>query len=321
MKRKCIDEIKKDILERTNGEYEILSTEYINNKEKLLFKHNQCGSTFSMSLDKFLNRGHRCPNCSKMRKKSFIEMREIITQKRPGIYLLSNYTASTKPALFYHIECERCFTATPTEILNGKKCPYCYDKTSGESERFQNKLNKKFKNSILLLDRYQNPKKKMPFYCNHCHTNFLIKPEKLLEYNECPICADEKPKQEIKEFLKIAEIPFRENETIFSGYIMKFDFFIPEMNLAIDYNGHFYYDDLKNVSSSNKERYKEKLKKQYCIDNKIKYLPIPFWVNNISEILYNLFLNIDEKSSLYHFNMFKRHLSLGSYKKYKINKQ
>lgn len=57
-------ELKKEISELTNDEYECLNLkDYKNGKTKLDFKHNLCDSTTNMSYGKF-RRGQRCRNCS-----------------------------------------------------------------------------------------------------------------------------------------------------------------------------------------------------------------------------------------------------------------
>mgnify|MGYP005756758865 CR=1 FL=1 len=62
-KKKTINEAKKDFYSLVGDEYSILSTEYINNKAKLLIKHNKCGLEFKMRYNDFVSQGHRCPYC------------------------------------------------------------------------------------------------------------------------------------------------------------------------------------------------------------------------------------------------------------------
>lgn len=313
MKRLDNESISQRIRKMTNGEYE-LHGNYINNKTKVAILHKSCNRAFYMRPDKFFS-GHRCPYCSRNKKKDIAEMRHKIQLKHPDMFLHSEYTASTKPALFYHMDCGRTFHATPTDILRGKKCPFCSNKITGKSESFQNTLNSQFFGTMLLLESYKGLNRETAFTCTSCGSRFSAKPKNLLRYNSCPICADRSTKREIERFLDVAKIPYRRDELFFLGYIMKFDYFIPSMNLAIDYDGLFYYNKIRNIHSTMNDRKKRKMKTDYCTKNKIKLLRIPYWhAGDIDRILYDLFMDIDETSSYTQFRVWKEHQHLNSKK-------
>jgi hypothetical protein len=65
--------------------YELLTTEYINNKTKLITKC-PIGHVFEMLFNSFKN-GYRCPICSKKKKKTIEEIKEYIESQ--GYQLLS----------------------------------------------------------------------------------------------------------------------------------------------------------------------------------------------------------------------------------------
>lgn len=58
--RKSIIQVKEEIFNLVGDEYSLLSDTYINNSEKLLFIHNQCGRTFESSLANFIYTSVRC---------------------------------------------------------------------------------------------------------------------------------------------------------------------------------------------------------------------------------------------------------------------
>ena len=64
-KKKTIEELKEEIYNQVKDEYTLISTNYINNKSKLIFKHNVCNKEFSSNADNFLNRKRRCPHCKR----------------------------------------------------------------------------------------------------------------------------------------------------------------------------------------------------------------------------------------------------------------
>jgi DNA-directed RNA polymerase subunit RPC12/RpoP len=60
--KKTIEDARSLISRYGYNEYTLLSDKYENTNAKLLIKHS-CGFEFNMSLNKFINRGFRCPNC------------------------------------------------------------------------------------------------------------------------------------------------------------------------------------------------------------------------------------------------------------------
>ena len=319
MKKKSAEEYKREVLTLTDSEYECIG-DYINNKTPVKMYHAVCRNTFDMKPNKFLS-GHRCPICNKMRKKSIMEVRRKVLEQGHDLFLLSEYTDMKTPATFVHTECGRTFLMKPADAVRGRKCPFCSDKISGKSERFQSKLSQKFP-EILLTEQYKSDNKKIQFICRDCKSRFLMKPKDILEMTKCPGCIDKEIAERIGVFLEKAEIPFRKNEEFFNGALMSFNYYLPDFNIAIDYAGELYYDNLKNITSASNDKYKQELRNQYCKKHKIKYLQIPFWkADEIYTILYDLFMNITEKSSFTTFKLWKRAEKLGSYKSFLRNKK
>ena len=68
---------------------------------------------------------------------------------------------------------------------------------------------------------------------------------------------------------------------------LRFDFYLPDCNCCIEYDGEqhfkensFFRDDLKEIQK------RDNIKTQYCKDNNIKLIRIPYTeFNNIKEIL------------------------------------
>ena len=76
---------------------------------------------------------------------------------------------------------------------------------------------------------------------------------------------------------------------------MRFDLFLPKLNIAIEYDGEQHYKPI-NYSGNIEEaelqfeytKKNDKIKNQYCLDNNIALLRIPFWEkDNIKNIIDN----------------------------------
>lgn len=63
-----------------------------------------------------------------------------------------------------------------------------------------------------------------------------------------------------------------------TGYSLKFDFYLPNYNCCIEYDGQQHFFETSLCSDSLKERQKrDEIKNQYCKDNDIKLIRIPYW--------------------------------------------
>ena len=74
---------------------------------------------------------------------------------------------------------------------------------------------------------------------------------------------------------------------------MRLDFYIEDINLAIEYDGQQHYKPIEKFGGQEefeKTIYRDKLKDKYCNDNNIQLIRIPYYdFNNIESILDNLF--------------------------------
>ena len=75
---------------------------------------------------------------------------------------------------------------------------------------------------------------------------------------------------------------------------LPFDFYLPDYNVCIEYNGEYHYEPVDYSGkgkewAENKFKHTQKvdnIKRNYCKDNNIKLIEIPYWeLNNIEEIL------------------------------------
>lgn len=78
---------------------------------------------------------------------------------------------------------------------------------------------------------------------------------------------------------------------------LPFDFFIPIFNLCVEYNGeqHYYVIPKWGQDKFEKTQRHDRIKKDYCLDNGINFLEIPFWVNTIT-VLENCLTQLKNKS-------------------------
>lgn len=67
---------------------------------------------------------------------------------------------------------------------------------------------------------------------------------------------------------------------------MPFDFYLPEYNCCIEYDGEFHYKITTLNNDLKSQKLHDKIKSDYCKLNNIKLVRIPYWEKDyIQEIL------------------------------------
>lgn len=129
--------------------------------------------------------------------------------------------------------------------------------------------------------------------CGNIYTTSL---SSYVHYNvtKCPKCSQKESKSEtrIKDFLDKNKI-FFEQEKSFKDcrdiHALPFDFYLPDFNSCIEFNGKQHYEPIEYFGGNNSfivRQKHDKIKADYCNQNNIKLICIPYWnENNIEEIL------------------------------------
>lgn len=109
----------------------------------------------------------------------------------------------------------------------------------------------------------------------------------------------------IDKLLDSKEIYHKTEHTVYiDGHGYRFDFYLPEYNLFIEYDGehHFKPVNFGGMSDEDAEynfiltQKRDKIKNKYCKDNNIHLLRIPYWENkNIETIISNHLQRLSEK--------------------------
>jgi hypothetical protein len=115
------------------------------------------------------------------------------------------------------------------------------------------------------------------------HGEFLQSPTNHLKGRGCPICKSSKGEIIIRNFLIENNVNFLCQHRFVNcrhKYPLPFDFFLPELNIAIEFQGKQHFDgwwNSKNVYAT-LERYRQRdnIKRNYCIKNNIELIEIKY---------------------------------------------
>jgi len=123
-KRKKTESFGMEVRNAPNGEYRLLST-YKNNHTKVKILHASCGKEYAVAPNNF-SRGSRCPQCSKVRRKTHDEfLEQVKSLNEPDYQIVSEYINSGTPIKFKHSICNSEFMLSPGKFLSGRRCTKC----------------------------------------------------------------------------------------------------------------------------------------------------------------------------------------------------
>ncbi len=110
----------------------------------------------------------------------------------------------------------------------------------------------------------------------------------------CSLCnSTSRGEKKIKSYLENINVEFYMNhsfEDCKNKKRLKFDFYLPSYKMVLEYDGEHHFKENKYFGIGNLEYItnNDRIKNQYCVDNNIKMLRIPYWdYNNINDILDN----------------------------------
>lgn len=266
---------------------------YINAYEDVIIICNKCKCEFLHSPKEHLTRKKDyCPKCYGFYKtnEEFIKEAKEIHGDEYDYSLVDYINAKTK----IKIICKKhgIFEQTPNKHISRKdNCPKCRN-LHRTTEEFINQLKQIHGNKYdYSLVNFINNKTKLTIICNK-HGKFFQTGKDHINGHGCPKCNNSNGEMKILNFLT--------NNNILSEYQktfekckykkkLKFDFYLPDYNLCIEFDGqqHFTpYEKFGGQKTFDNLKIKDNIKNEYCINNNIDLLRIPYTeINNIEQIL------------------------------------
>lgn len=239
--------------------------------------------------------GQGCPRCSKVERYGHEGYINRVEKLNPNIEVVGKYMESKTKIL------HRCkidgyeWNAFPSVILHGGGCPKCAGNAKMTHEQYIMQVFK-VNPSIEVLERYVNYNTKILHKCKADGYEWYVSPNNILHDVGCPKCNTSKGEKIIEEWIKKRNILY-ESQKRFSNCKDKkplpFDFYLPEYNICIEYQGQQHYEPIEYFGGKSKfenQIKKDNIKKEYCQKNNIYLFEIPYFedINKKLEELYKI---------------------------------
>lgn len=282
-------------------QYDYSKSIYTKAREKLIVICPEHGE-FLVSPDNHLNKKSGCPLCKGKR------IRNTVTQKAANSFIgkakqihKDKYDYSKVKYIDAHTKvCIICpehgeFWQTPNNHLNGNNCPLCANKLISE---MQTKTTQQFILEASAKHRgkysydktnYIKAREKIIITCP-IHGDFEQIADHHLRGCGCPYCNKSHGEQEVENYLVDNEISYIPQYRINGkGRKFKIDFYLPDYNTFIEYNGEQHYIPKEYFGGQvafEKQINRDKLLKEYCNENGIKLITISY-KQDVETVLYN----------------------------------
>lgn len=302
----------RDFIEVESGSgCKLMSNEYIHYNHKMSFKC-KCGDIFITDFDSFKNKNKRqCNKCGrrmkaeKLRRTNELFIEQVYKLVGDEYTVLGKYKNSTTRVKLRHNECGHIWDILPSNFLQGNnRCPQCMRPNyNRDTEQFKKEIYDLTDGEYTVLGEYVNNGTKIKMKHNTCNYEYSVLPRNFLNNgNRCPQCRESKGEQTIRKYLEKEMIAFKQ-EYSFNGLLgvggqpLRFDFAVfngdNNLKLLIEYDGEFHYHEIHEDRSLEIQQLHDLRKNQYCQDNNIPLLRIPYWdFDNIESILEN---NLNKK--------------------------
>ena len=244
--------------------------------------------------------GYGCPKCSKRFRRTHDDYVREAFIINPNIQVIGKFNGLQIPIL------HRCklhkidWMAKPDNILRGHGCIECgkekiRDKNCKTHEEYVDELNN-INPDIIVLGMYINANTPILHKCLIDGHEWYAQPANILSGKGCPQCNESNGERQVRLWLEKHHIKYERQKTFHDcrdNRSLPFDFYLPDYNTAIEYDGKQHYEPIAYFGGQ--ETYEhtiihDNIKNEYCKNNGISLLRIPYFKNVEEELNNFLFI-------------------------------
>ena len=248
--------------------------------------------------------GAGCVQCSidKSSGKTRKSYKRYVTElavNNPSVKLVGDYINATTPTEHYCEIHQIIWNISPDAALRGQGCHQCKNERIGATlkkseEQYIRELTT-IHPHIVLCEQYHNATTPTLHRCLVHNYEWFPLPGNLLSGHGCPKCNESKGEVQVGLWLshhKMISVSQKRFDDCYDIKPLPFDFYIPSLNICIEYQGEQHYRPVNFGGISDDEAYSnflttqhhDKIKLDYCINHNIQLICIPYW-EDINEYL------------------------------------
>lgn len=304
--KKTTKTFAKEVDEVTKHKF-LLVSDYKGNKEDVVLKCKACGTLRKIRPSILNTQGIKCKNCSHLKPVTFypknmlsdkkkLQLKVLadinrLTQKEfsykfeklvNGTYtLLSEYKGSKFKIKVRHNKCGKVYDVDVSKFMyENQRCNECTRHISPISYKEQfDKLNHQ---NYTLLSTYRGSKENVFVRCNKCGKSFYKRADMMLQGIGCPYCNQSHGERYISDYLtnnNIKYIAQYRNKACKDKRMLPFDFYLPDKNILIEYDGIQHYEVVNYFGGSDEFesiKKRDNIKTAWAKNNNIKLIRIPY---------------------------------------------
>ena len=274
---------------------------YINTETTITHRCLKDGYEWSAKPANILQ-GKGCPKCAGNLHLTNEEYISQLYTVNPNIRALEKYVNAKTPILHQCLLDDYTWETMPYSTLQGYGCPKCAGNLKKTHSEYI--LDLSIKNSdIEVIEQYINAKTPILHRCKIDGYEWKIAPSNVLCGQGCPQCQESNGEKRIRYWLDEHNLSYIYQKTFAECRYKKelpFDFYLPDLNVLIEYDGQQHFKPIDFAGKGEEwaieqlkiTQHRDEIKNQYCANNNIKLLRIPYFKNIEEELEKFLFILI-----------------------------
>lgn len=279
------------------SDFEIIS-EYKGARNNITIKCIKCGKEYTCIAGNLINRKRKPKYCicsggrRKLTKSEYEQTLQYMSHNK--VILIGKYVdLCTKTTHKCNI-CGYIWDCDPRHLIDkhhNSGCPKCSGNLKLTHHDYID-LVINVNSNIKVIEQYNGYNNAIKHQCLKCNHSWNATPHNILKGTSCPKCNASHGENKIEKYLKNNNIEYF-SQYKFDNCVDKrslpFDFYIPNKNICIEYDGIQHFQPIKIFGDDNgflNTQRRDKIKSEYCNVNNIKLIRIPYYdYDKIEEIL------------------------------------
>lgn len=293
-----------ELIDKKSNDFSLLG-KYLGARIPVLHRHNECGYEWDVAPTNMLKISQKCPRCSGKVKRTDESYRQDLLKWFNGdLEIIDEYISGERESqyLHRHVSCGYEWEVSPKSVWNAigndkTICPRCNGGRHKSHEEYVEDLREIHGDSIFVIDMYKsNNKESLLHKCKDCSNEWMARPANVLLGKSCPKCNQSHGEKRVEKYLLSIDVKYETQYKIGECKYKRelpFDFAILDvlgkLTVLIEYDGEQHYKPKERFGGQEyleKIQLRDKIKTDYCKDNNIKLIRIPYWdFDNIESIL------------------------------------